>query len=96
MVDIPPEVRACLWSYDIDRIDLARDKKRIITNVLNHGTMKATEWLSDTYSSSDIAEAVGEPLPGEWDPKSLNLWSQIYSVRPVDAARALRTSHARL
>jgi hypothetical protein len=31
-----------LWSYDLGQIDLEKDKKRIITNVLNLGTKEVS------------------------------------------------------
>jgi hypothetical protein len=79
---IPKYVRPFLWSYDIKKIDKEKNKKRIITNVLNLGTQKATDWLRKNYSSRDIKEAIINPLPGEWDKKSLNLWSIVFKVKP--------------
>jgi len=78
----PPAVRACLWSYDISALDLERDKALIITNVLNHGTKEATNWLFSKYSTSQITAVIRTPLPGRWDKKSLALWSLIFSVTP--------------
>ncbi|HKK54645.1 MAG TPA: hypothetical protein VJ926_03940 [Patescibacteria group bacterium] len=34
-----------LWSYDIEKLDVGRDKRRIITNVLNLGTKKACDFF---------------------------------------------------
>ena len=34
---IPGNVIPCLWSYNIDDIDIMRDKEIIITQVLNYG-----------------------------------------------------------
>lgn len=81
-VSIPDFVRGALWSYDINRMDLERDKVRIITNVLNYGTKSATDWLRATYSADDIASVVTHPRSGEWNKKSLNFWSLIYQVTP--------------
>ena len=78
----PPAVRACLWSYDIKKLDLERDKTLIITNVLNYGTKEATEWLFMQYPASLIASVVQTPLPGRWDKKSLALWALIFDVTP--------------
>lgn len=64
------------------KIDKKKNKKRIITNVLNLGTKKATDWLVDNYAKKDIKEAIINPLPGEWDKKSLNLWSIVFNVNP--------------
>lgn len=85
--DIPVEVKPFLWSYDVDSLDLERDKKRIITNVLYFGTKEATDWLFRTYSADDIRDAITCPLPGEWDKKSLSFWSLIFGVSPGDVYR---------
>jgi len=79
---IPQFIQPFLWSYDIEKLDLSRDKKRIITNVLNLGTTRATEWLFETYGREDIKEVLTNPLPGEWNKKSLNFWGLVLDVRP--------------
>jgi hypothetical protein len=78
----PAAVRACLWSYDINALDIDRDSTLIITNVLNHGTREATDWLFTQYSADLISEVVKKPLPGRWDKKSLTLWSLMFGVTP--------------
>lgn len=85
--DIPAYVEPFLWSYDSDQLDITRHKKRIITNVLNYGTKQATDWVRETYSNQDITAALKNPLPGEWNPKSLNYWSLIYDVSPGSLER---------
>jgi len=79
---IPSFLQPFLWSYDIEKIDLSRDKKRIITNILNLGTAQATKWLFETYSTEDIKEALINPLPGEWNKKSLNFWGLVLNTKP--------------
>ena len=79
-----------LWSYDIDKIDLNRDKKRIITNVLNFGTIKATDLLFEVFDRVDIEKIVKKPIPGEWSDKSLNYWSIIFDIKPIRAKNVLR------
>ncbi len=71
-----------LWSYDISKIDLKRNKKRIITNVLNQGTKEATDVLFQVYSKDEIKEVITNPLPGEWSDKSLNYWSLLLNIDP--------------
>lgn len=78
----PSAVRACLWSYDIEALDLERDKILIITNVLNYGTKEATGWLFSQYSASHIVAVIQTPLPGRWDKKSLALWALMFGVTP--------------
>jgi len=83
---IPHFVRPFLWSYDIDALDLSRDKKRIITNVLNLGTHEATNWLFNTYTKKDIKDCLVNPLPGEWNNKSMVLWSLLFDILPGKTA----------
>lgn len=34
---VPDSLRGCLWSYDLDALEVERDARRIITNVLIYG-----------------------------------------------------------
>lgn len=77
---IPEFLQPFLWSYDIQKLDLQRDKKRIITNILNFGTKKATDWLFETYSKEEILGCLQHPLQGEWNKKSLLFWSFLFDV----------------
>lgn len=80
-----------LWSYDIEKIDLEKNKKRIITNVLNLGTKEATDLLFEIYDRNEIKQYVRNPLPGEWNDKSLNYWSIIFNIKPkLNALRNIR------
>jgi len=78
-----------LWSYDIEKIDLEKDKKRIITNVLNLGTKPAIEMLFKAYKKDEIREVVEKPLPGEWNDKSFNFWSIVFGIEPEKAVRVI-------
>ncbi len=87
---IPEFVQPFLWSYDISALDLDRDKRRIITNVLNLGTSQATDWLFKTYSQKDIKKCLENPLPGEWNKKSMTFWSLLLDVKPNHVLRHFR------
>lgn len=87
---IPEFVHPFLWSYDISKMNLKRDKKRIITNILNFGTTKATDWLFSVYDKNDIKENVKNPMPGEWSEKSLNFWSIVLNVEPKIEGRKIK------
>ncbi|MFP4515035.1 MAG: DUF6922 domain-containing protein [Parcubacteria group bacterium] len=84
------EFKPFLWSYDIDKLDLERDKRRIITNVLNLGTERACNSLFKIYDKNDIKKEVLNPLPGEWNDKSLNYWSIIFNIKPKKTKNVLR------
>ncbi len=69
-----------LWSFDVSKMDLEANKKRIITNVLNSGTKEATDLLFAVYDQDEIKKVVENPLPGEWNDKSLNYWSIMLGI----------------
>lgn len=84
---VPKTLQPFLWSYDIKKIDLGRDKRRIITNILNFGTTEAVKELFKIYEKKEIAETVANPMSGEWNDKSLNFWSLILNVKPKKSLR---------
>jgi hypothetical protein len=86
---IPSYIHPFLWSYDVSKLDLSRNKKRIITNVLNLGTSEATDWLFKTYSSEDMKDAIANPLSGEWSDKSLNFWGLVFGIKPGSTGRRI-------
>ncbi len=88
-IDIPKLVHPFLWSYDISKLDMERDKKRIITNVLNAGTTQATDWLFSVFKKEDILATIRNPLPGEWNKKSLHFWALVLDIQAGDTARKI-------
>ena len=86
---IPSYIASFLWSYDVAKLDLKKDKKRIVTNVLNLGTKKASQWVLNTYSKREIQAVLRQPLPGEWNDKSLNFWSWLFNITPQRTKRRL-------
>ena len=87
---IPQYVAPFLWSYDIEHIDLERDKKRIVINVLNLGTKEATEWLFSVYQKEEIQKIVAESLASEWSKKSLHYWRLVLDI--VTPPKTIRIS----
>lgn len=87
---IPSYVKPFLWSYDIKKMDIKKDKKRILTNILNLGTKKASKWALSTYSKREIKNVLRHPLPGEWNDKSLNFWSMLFNVTPGSTKRRFK------
>jgi hypothetical protein len=87
--ELPQEVRACLWSYDIEHFDLALpdNRTRLIRNVLDRGTLAAVTWLRTHFVEEEIIEAIRTSSASEWGKKSLALWSLVFHVYPTRAGR---------
>lgn len=86
---LPQTVKACLWSYDTDKMSLSNpdDRFRIILNILNRGTKEAVEWLWRNFNEKEIAETIKNSLESEWNRKSLNFWKLIYHASPARKSR---------
>lgn len=86
---IPQSLQAALWSYDLERLDIEKDKKLIITQVLNYGVLKDVKWLYSIYSEEDIKEVVKNPSRGRWFAKTLNFWLTVFNIKlPEDKKEA--------
>ncbi len=84
---LPQFLRPFLWSYNLRRMDLKKDKKIIIKNILDYGNKQATDWLKQIYSSEEIKEIIRQTYTSEWSKKSINFWSLIYGVKPKRKSR---------
>jgi hypothetical protein len=81
---LPKDVIASLWSYDIEKIDLKKHKKIIISQVLNWGSKEAADWLFSYYGKDEVAKIADSIPRGQWDKKSLNFWSLILGINPKE------------
>jgi hypothetical protein len=73
---VPKQFQRVLWSYDISKMDLEKDKKEIITQVLNYGTWEDLKWLFKFYSEKEIKEVIKNPRRGVWFRKVLNFYQE--------------------
>ena len=87
--EFPKFIAQFLWSFDLAKLDLENDKKRIITNILNLGTKQATDWLFSFYDRQSIVEVLKNPMPGEWSAKSLNYWGLILEIETHQPAKRI-------
>ncbi|KKP68444.1 MAG: hypothetical protein UR68_C0016G0004 [Candidatus Roizmanbacteria bacterium GW2011_GWA2_35_19] len=78
----PQSVKAVLWSYDLNTIEVQKDKKILISQVLNFGSEEAIKWLFKQYSF-EVVEQIANTIPlFQWNKKSLSLWKIILSINP--------------
>jgi len=75
---IPNFLRPFLWSYDLKKLDLEKNKEKIIFNILNFGNKKATDWLFTVYSKKEIMQTFKKIKPRLWQRRSYNFWKIIF------------------
>jgi hypothetical protein len=62
MSALPETFRPILWSYDFERIDPVRNRKTIIIQAINYGTLNQWRWLARTYGRDGVRETL-ETVP---------------------------------
>lgn len=77
---IPKYIQSFLWSYDFAKMDLQKNKKVIILNLLNLGNEKSIKWLFETYKKEEIKRVIETSSLGEWNKKSLNFWKLFFNI----------------
>jgi len=78
---LPENFQRILWSYDINKINLRKDKKEIITQVLNYGDWQDIKELFRLYSEEEIKEILRNPRRGVWFEKVLNFWCKMFNIK---------------
>jgi len=78
---LPPFLQPALWSFKVKDLDFKRDKRYIITQILNYGNKRDVSWLLSHYSEKEIKEVLRKPSPGSWLPQVLNFWITIYNIK---------------
>jgi len=78
---IPKKMKWLFWSYDINSLDLNKDKDYIITQTLNYGTWEDVLWLFRVYKQEEIIKIIKNPNRGQWFKKVLNFWLLIFDIK---------------
>lgn len=81
---LPKSVKNVLWSEKIEDINPEIHKKLIIGQVLNYGDQNAVSWLLTHYNKKILKNTASQIPRGQWDKKSLALWSLILGIKPKE------------
>ena len=82
--NLPQSVKAVLWSYKTDKIEVNKHKKIIIFQVLNFGSEEAIKWLFKQYNLDLITKVASDIPLFQWNKKSLSLWKLVLSINTKD------------
>ncbi|MCK5460327.1 hypothetical protein KAI52_04375 [Candidatus Parcubacteria bacterium] len=74
-------LQSALWSYNLKKLDIKRDKKIIIEQILNYGTWEQLKWIMSSYSLNEIKRVVENPSRGCWKEDSLNYWLLFFNIK---------------
>ena len=78
---LPQFLEHYFWFNDIAKLDLQKNKDRVILQILNFGDRKATDWLFSWYSPATITQTITNyGAKGELNEKSLNYWTLLMNI----------------
>ena len=77
---LPRSFQKALWSYDIKKIDVRKDKKEVITQILNYGDWQDIKTIFKLYSEEEIKKVIRNPRRGVWFEKVLNFWCSMLNI----------------
>ena len=81
-MSLPKFLQPYLASYDLSGLDIEKDKKSIISNILRRDTDAETLlWLFKTFSWSEIMSVVKNPERGMWMRSILLHWKKIFNIK---------------
>lgn len=79
-VTLPESFKPLLWSYDAQKLDIEKDKRRIIINLINYGDLKHWRWLIEAYSAKEVGQIIETTLSSEFRPGALKLISLLLGI----------------
>ncbi len=89
---LPQSFKPLFWSYRFDDLDPDKDKKTIIVQLVNYGTLAHWTWLINRYGKDEIANVLEHIQATEIRPQTRALASLIF---PITAWKyAPRGSHS--
>lgn len=74
---MPKKLQGILWSADVSKLDLERDKSYIINQILSLGLMDELRWLFKTYPMAEIRRTFMEHPEKSYSNSAFNFCKNI-------------------
>ncbi len=83
---LPKNFKYLLWSYNFSKIDLERDKKRIIINTINYGDWEHWRWILKYYGAKKLKKIIENIPASEFRQRALKLISLLLKIKKMKYA----------
>lgn len=84
--DVPIWFQKFYWWGDASKVDLERDKKTIIVQLVNHGGWNEWKWLVNTYGNGALGKTIREIPVSEFRSGALKLISLLLGIKQMKYA----------
>ena len=83
---LPETFRPLLWSYNFNRVDPERNRKIIIVQAINYGTLAHWRWLVQRYGRDAVRQLLTTVPATELRPRARHLASLVFGVERFNYA----------
>ena len=91
---LPQSFKPYFWSYDFSKIDPEKNKKTVVSQVANYGTISDWKWLVGYYGWDAVRDIFLGLRSGEIKKRTLKLASVLFDFNPNNiVGHVLRSSH---
>ena len=87
---IPSKLKPLFWSYEFESLSLEKNKKLIVKQILNYGTIEDWKWLLSMYTKKGVQETISKLYESELRSGSLKLAQILFESTPSHAFRNIR------
>jgi hypothetical protein len=77
---LPDNFRPFFWSYRFESLDPQRDRKTVIVQLINYGTLAHWGWLIREYGSAEVRRTLQSVQATEINPPTRGLASLLFSI----------------
>src|SRR3989344_6911955 len=77
MTKVPSKLQGILWSRDVTELDIKKDKKYIIHQILAYGSWNHLKWLFKNYKEGEIRKVFIEHPAKDYTEKTFNFIERI-------------------
>lgn len=74
---IPKNLQGVLWSSDVSKLDLVKNKNYIIHQILAYGTLQHMKWLFKVYKPGEIKNVFTKYPAKDYTEKTFNFIQKI-------------------
>jgi hypothetical protein len=83
MNKIPKDFQPILWSVDISKLDLSKNKRYVIHQILAYGAWKHLKWLFTNYKFNEIRKVFIDYPAKDYNEKNFNFIQKIVLNLPI-------------
>ena len=84
---LPQSFKPYFWSYDFSKIDADQNKKTVVSQVTNYGTIDDWKWLTGYYGWNTVRDIIIGFRHGEIKKRTLKLASILFDFNLNDIGK---------